>query len=67
MNKDGYITYWKTEALRNGETGRYLKKGKQNVMALFMLHLVLEKLLKAHRVKDNVNNFPPRIHDLQYL
>jgi HEPN domain-containing protein len=36
-------------------------------MALFMLHLTIEKLFKAHWVKDNIDNFPPRTHDLQFL
>ena len=67
MTKTEYQEYWKTEAAQNWETATYLKQGKQFVMSLFMLHLVLEKLLKAHWVKDNVDNFPPRIHDLQYL
>ncbi len=67
MTKTEYQEYWKTEAAQNWETATYLMQGKQFVMSLFMLHLVLEKLLKAHWVKDNVDNFPPRIHDLQYL
>ncbi|MCE2934424.1 MAG: HEPN domain-containing protein [Cyclobacteriaceae bacterium] len=67
MTKDQHIAYWKTEAERNWETALYLKNGKQNVMALFMLHLTIEKLFKAHWVKDNIDNFPPRTHDLQFL
>jgi len=31
---------------------------------LFFSHLVLEKLCKAHWVKDNVANTPPKIHNL---
>ncbi len=67
MTKDQHIAYWKTEAERNWETALYLKNGKQNVMALFMLHLTVEKLFKAHWVKDNIDSFPPRTHDLQFL
>ena len=67
MTKDQHIAYWKTEAERNWETALYLKNGKHNVMALFMLHLTIEKLFKAHWVKDNIDNFPPRTHDLQFL
>jgi len=67
VTKDQHIAYWKTEAERNWETALYLKNGKQNVMALFMLHLTIEKLFKAHWVKDNIDNFPPRTHDLQFL
>lgn len=36
-------------------------------MALFMLHPTLEKLFKARLVKDNIDNFPPRTHALQFL
>jgi HEPN domain-containing protein len=67
LDKQGHIEYWKREAERNWETAIYLQKGKQRVMALFMLHLVTEKLLKAHWVKDNFDNHPPRTHDLQHL
>jgi HEPN domain-containing protein len=35
--------------------------------ALFFAHLVLEKLLKAHFVKDNPSVSPPRIHNLVRL
>ena len=35
--------------------------------SLFWGHLVLEKLLKAHWVKDNEGNTPPKIHHLVYL
>jgi HEPN domain-containing protein len=67
MTKQEHIQYWQTEAERNWQTALYLKDGKQNVMALFMLHLTVEKLFKAHWVKDNGDNYPPRTHDLQYL
>ncbi len=64
LSKEEHIAYWKREAERNWETAVYLKNGSQRVMALFMLHLVTEKLLKAHWVKDNIDNQPPRTHDL---
>lgn len=67
LTKEEHIAYWKREAERNWETAIYLQKGSQRVMALFMLHLVTEKLLKAHWVKDNIDNQPPRTHDLQNL
>jgi HEPN domain-containing protein len=67
LSKEDHIAYWKREADRNWETADYLRKGGQYVMALFMLHLVVEKLLKAHWVKDNLDSHPPRTHDLQYL
>ena len=60
LTKEEHIAYWKREAERNWETAIYLQKGSQRVMALFMLHLVTEKLLNAHWVKDNIDNQPPR-------
>ncbi len=47
LTKEEHIAYWKREAERNWETTLYLQKGSQCVMALFMLPLVIEKLLKA--------------------
>ncbi|MBC8526617.1 MAG: HEPN domain-containing protein [Candidatus Cloacimonetes bacterium] len=35
--------------------------------ALFIGHLVLEKLLKAFWVRDNELNFPPKIHNLKRI
>ncbi len=37
------------------------------MMALFCWHLCIEKLLKAHWVKDNEENFAPRTHNLTLL
>jgi len=34
---------------------------------LFFAHLVIEKLSKAHWVKDNAGNIPPRTHDIMRL
>src|SRR5437773_2402968 len=67
MTRDEHIAFWKSDAERNWDTALYNLKGKQNVMALFLFHLTIEKLLKAHWVKDNVDLYPPRSHDLQYL
>ena len=64
MDKKQYVDWWKNEALKNWETAIYLMKGKHHVFALFTFHLTIEKLRKAHWVKDNVDNFPPRTHDL---
>ena len=67
LTKEEHIAYWKREAARNWETAIYLPQGSQHVMALYMLHLVTKKLLNAHWVKDNIDNQPPRTHDLQNL
>ncbi len=39
-------------------------KAKAYLHSLFFAQLVLEKLCKAHWVKDNESNFPPKIHNL---
>jgi len=39
-------------------------KAKDYVHALFFSHLVLEKLCKAHWIKVNTANTPPKIHNL---
>jgi len=67
MTKQEHIHHWKESALENWETALYLLKGNQNMFALFAFHLVIEKLLKSHWVKDNEGNTPPRIHDLPEL
>lgn len=64
MNKPQHIEWWKNEAEQNWQTAIYLMNGQQNVFALFTFHLTIEKLLKAHWVKDNIDDYPPRTHDL---
>jgi len=41
--------------------------GKQFVMCLFIFDLLIEKLITAHWVKDNLLNTPPCSHDLKYI
>ena len=67
MTKEDHIAWWKSSSEDNWETAIYLKNGRQNLFALFAFHLVIEKLLKAHWVKDNVSNQPPRTHDLNEI
>ncbi|MFN0048163.1 MAG: HEPN domain-containing protein [Cytophagales bacterium] len=67
MTKQDHIDYWVKTAQENLEDATYVLKGKRYVMALFSFNLVIEKLLKAHWVKDNIDNTPPRPDDLQYL
>ncbi len=67
MEKEQLIKYWKSESLRDWKRVELLFKNKDYVFALFCAHLSLEKILKAHWIKDNVNNHPPKIHNLPYL
>jgi HEPN domain-containing protein len=67
MNKEDYITYWQTTALKDWEAVQHLFEKGDYLHALFFAHLVIEKLLKAHFVKDNQSDFPPRTHNLLVL
>lgn len=67
MNKQEHIDYWKSTAAWDWTFVQQAFKIKQYVYALFFAHLVLEKLCKAHWVKDNKSNYPPRIHNLVRL
>jgi HEPN domain-containing protein len=67
MNKLQHIEYWKDTAAKDWTAVQHMFKSKDYVHALFFAHLVLEKLLKAHWVKDNKGNHPPRIHNLVSL
>lgn len=51
-NIEQVIKYWKVSADRNYQTMHNLLKTGDNSWALFLGHLVLEKLLKAHYVKS---------------
>lgn len=45
------------------ETAKHMLKTKRYIYVVFMCHLSLEKMLKAH-VEFEENKFPPKIHDL---
>ncbi|MEO5572225.1 MAG: HEPN domain-containing protein [Bacteroidia bacterium] len=67
MTKQEHIDYWTGSAERDWKFIKQAFKIKQFVYALFFAHLVLEKLCKAHWVKDHQSNHPPKIHNLIYL
>lgn len=67
MNRKGYIRYWKDSSDKDWKRVNLLLKNRDYVFALFCMHLSLEKLLKAHWIKDNQDFFPPRIHNLNRL
>ena len=64
MTKQDHIDYWVKTAAKDWKAIQDLYRTKNYVHALFWSHLVLEKLLKAHWVKDNEGNTPPKIHRL---
>lgn len=64
LNKEQHIEYWINTAREDWEAVLDIVAAKRYVHALFFSHLTLEKLLKAHWVKDNEENHPPKIHNL---
>ncbi len=67
MTKAEHIAYWTETAADDwADVQRTIGAGAY-VHGLFFAHLVIEKLSKAHWVKDNENNQPPRIHHIGRL
>ena len=64
MTKQEHIDYWVETASKDWVVVQQLFDAKSYVHALFWVHLVLEKLCKAHWVKDNIANTPPKTHNL---
>lgn len=67
MNKDELIRYWLDTSKKDWKVVQHLLKSKDYLYSLFFAHLVLEKLCKAHWIKDNKGNYPPKIHNLNKL
>jgi HEPN domain-containing protein len=67
MGKTEIIQHWINMGERDWKSVQTLAQNSQFVHALFFAHLVIEKLLKAHWIKANVENEAPRVHDLEFL
>jgi HEPN domain-containing protein len=67
MNKQDHISFWLRSGNENWDAATLLMQGGKNVEALFMFCLAVEKYIKANWVNDNIDNIPPRIHDLQSI
>ena len=67
LTKEEHIKYWVSTADKDWVAIQAIYKSKVYIHALFFAHLVLEKLCKAHWVKDNNSNTPPKIHNLVTL
>jgi HEPN domain-containing protein len=63
MTRDEQITYWAEESERDRAVMHSLLENRHYTWALFVGHLVLEKLLKALYVK-NVGMQVPQIHNV---
>ena len=67
MTKEEHIQYWLTTAQHDMESASSMVDSKHFDWSLFVGHLALEKLLKAHWVKNNAGDIPPKIHHLVRL
>jgi HEPN domain-containing protein len=67
MTQEEHIKYWLDSAEHDLETLDALYETGKYDWALFIGHLVLEKLLKAIFVKNNENKIPPKLHNLVRL
>ena len=67
MTKADHIAHWKDTADDDwADVQRTIGAGAY-VHGLFFAHLVIEKLSKAHWVKDNTDDIPPRTHNIVRL
>ena len=66
MKIEDQINYWLEGAERDLPVAESLLQNGHYAWCLFVGHLVLEKTLKAHYVKNN-GETPPRSHDLTRL
>ncbi len=66
MNKEKLIEYWTEAAEVDYKAMKNLYKSKDYVWSLFIGHLVIEKLMKAVMIRNNIIPVP-KIHDLNKL
>lgn len=64
MIKADHIRYWKEIAESDWLAAQDLLNTKRYLQCLFFAHLTIEKLSKAHWVQDNVDDHPPRTHNI---
>ena len=65
-NYEKIVQFWKDSSDQNHETMQHLMQSKDYSWALFLGHLVIEKILKAHYVNKHQRH-PLFIHDLLRL
>ena len=66
IDKEKLIAFWLDSSGKDYKTMMDLYQTKNYSWALFMGHLVIEKLSKALYVK-NIGDYPPLIHDLRRI
>ena len=67
MGKNDHVNYCVNSALRDWEVAHDLVKAGRYMYALFFAHLTIEKLLKAHWVKEHEESYPPHLYNLTAL
>jgi HEPN domain-containing protein len=67
MTKEQHINHWVKSAQRDWVAAENAYNVKDYLHSLFWAHLTIEKLAKAHWVKNNPDNYPPRIHNIVSL
>ena len=67
MTKEQYIDYWIDTSKNDWSTVETLFETRHYLHCLFFAHLSLEKLAKAHWVKNHQENIPPRVHNIVWL
>lgn len=66
QEKDKLIDYWFEGSDHDWSTAKVLFRNRKYVPCLFFCHLCLEKILKAHVVKETEEH-APFTHNLSYL
>lgn len=67
MDKSEHIKYWLRSGNESWDAAIVLMQSDKFVESLFFFCLSIEKYIKANWVLDNIDQYPPRIHDLQSL
>jgi len=60
------VNYWRNGAIEDLESAKILIERNRTLHGLFFCHLVIEKVIKAHVVKQS-GAIAPRSHNLIYL
>lgn len=64
MTKKEHIEYWTNNSELDWRRAIRCFNDNDFLFCLFCIHLSLEKVIKAIWVKDNTENYPPKLHNL---
>lgn len=65
--KEDYIKFRIEQSQDDWNAVNTLFKGRNYLQSLFFAHLVIEKLCKSIWIKFNIENIPPKTHNLIHL